>query len=250
MIPNTRTVSRWARARGGITAVLVLAALVAACEARMPSAADVQQMDASSAEHAARAIGALVRSDSGVVYTVNGTHVSAAVAHAIKADRVASIDVLRCHSDSVTVHYVPGTAPSAAAAGCSAGLIAITTRNAVDSIVGDNLAVFMTPLSIQVPAGGTVAPPSALWRPAPIRAQPVVVSDSADASHAGPMYMLDGVKISERRARSLVFDANGNMTVPQGSTIESIEVIKGGAARQIYADPQAANGVILITTKR
>jgi TonB-dependent SusC/RagA subfamily outer membrane receptor len=32
-------------------------------------------------------------------------------------------------------------------------------------------------------------------------------------------------------------------------SIESIEIIKGAAARALYDNPRAANGVILITTK-
>jgi beta-lactamase regulating signal transducer with metallopeptidase domain len=54
-----------------------------------------------------------------------------------------------------------------------------------------------------------------------------------------PMILIDGVRAAERDMQAL-----------DPGDISRVEVIKGGAAMQRYADPAAANGVILITTKR
>ena len=78
--------------RGASAAVLGLAALLAACEAKMPTSAQVEQMDAQSAESQAKSLG-LVRPDSGVVWSVDGVETGEAAAKAIPADRIAKVEV-------------------------------------------------------------------------------------------------------------------------------------------------------------
>lgn len=61
-----------------------------------------------------------------------------------------------------------------------------------------------------------------------------------DASGGEPLLIVDGRVREEAGLRSLDADE-----------IESVEVIKGEAARRLYPDhPRAVNGVVLITTKR
>jgi TonB-dependent SusC/RagA subfamily outer membrane receptor len=77
--------------RGASAALLGLAALLVACEAKMPTAADVEHMDAQSAERNAKALG-LVGGDS-VLWSVDGVATSAAAAKAISKDRIAKVEV-------------------------------------------------------------------------------------------------------------------------------------------------------------
>ena len=78
--------------RGASATMLGLAALLAACEAKMPTRAEVEQMDAQSAERQAKSLG-LVRTDSGVVWSVDGVETSEAAAKAIPQDRIVKVEV-------------------------------------------------------------------------------------------------------------------------------------------------------------
>jgi len=62
-----------------------------------------------------------------------------------------------------------------------------------------------------------------------------------------PLYIVDGVQISFDQQSNLTSQSPLNSIAP--GDIESIEVIKGASAAAIYGS-QAANGVVLISTKR
>ena len=62
-----------------------------------------------------------------------------------------------------------------------------------------------------------------------------------------PLYIVDGVQISFSQQSNLTSQSPLNSISP--NDIESLEVIKGASAAAIYGS-QAANGVVLITTKR
>lgn len=66
-------------------------------------------------------------------------------------------------------------------------------------------------------------------------------------ANSEPLYIVDGVQISFSQQSSLTSQSPLNSISP--SDIESIEVIKGASAAAIYGS-QAANGVVLIKTKR
>jgi TonB-dependent SusC/RagA subfamily outer membrane receptor len=78
--------------RGASVAVIGVAGLLVACEAKMPTAADVQQMDARSAERDAQKLG-MLPADSSVVWSVDGIVSSEAVAKAISRDSIAAVEV-------------------------------------------------------------------------------------------------------------------------------------------------------------
>jgi TonB-dependent SusC/RagA subfamily outer membrane receptor len=84
--------------RGLSVAILGLAALLAACEAKMPTAAQVDAMDARSAEGAARSFG-VVR-DSTLSWFVNGVPSSAVAAKQIIADSIVSVEVHKVEGGS------------------------------------------------------------------------------------------------------------------------------------------------------
>jgi bla regulator protein blaR1 len=93
--PHTRSAS---------AAFIGLAGLLAACEAKMPTAADIDRMDVASAERSARALG-VMPSDS-IVWTVDGTVSSEAAAKAIPHDSIADISMNGLAPDDAMHIYV------------------------------------------------------------------------------------------------------------------------------------------------
>jgi len=78
--------------RAAGVAIIGLAGLLAACEAKMPTAADVEHMDASSAERSAKLLG-VVTPDSALVWSVDGVASTEAAAKAIPADSIVTVNV-------------------------------------------------------------------------------------------------------------------------------------------------------------
>lgn len=79
---------------GRVASVMIvgLAGLLAACEAKMPTAAEIDRMDATSVEKSVRGLG-LVKSDSAVLWSVDGVQSTAAVAKAIPADSIVTVSM-------------------------------------------------------------------------------------------------------------------------------------------------------------
>jgi TonB-dependent SusC/RagA subfamily outer membrane receptor len=77
----------------GLSAALVgLAALLAACEAKMPTSADVEHLDGRSAERSAQLLGLLVP-DSSLVWSVDDVVSTEGEAKAIPAKNIAAVEV-------------------------------------------------------------------------------------------------------------------------------------------------------------
>ena len=79
--------------RAVAVAAIGVAGLLAACEAKMPTAADIEHMDAGSAERSARLFG--VVPDSALVWSVNGVASTEAAAKAIPADSIATVNIAK-----------------------------------------------------------------------------------------------------------------------------------------------------------
>ena len=77
--------------RGLSAALLGIVALLAACEAKMPTAAQIDQMDARSAESSARQFGLV--SDTAITWFVNGVRVSGVEAKKIAEDSIAQVEI-------------------------------------------------------------------------------------------------------------------------------------------------------------
>lgn len=85
--------SRFPLLRGSMLGVLALSAILAACEAAIPTSADVKKMDVASLETKVRS--AKMDFGSDAEYFVNGKSVPAAEAKAIAPDRIAAIRVMK-----------------------------------------------------------------------------------------------------------------------------------------------------------
>ena len=83
---------KYARTRAVVVSALAVASLLVACETAVPTAADVTQMDAASAERGARSAFLLKPGEPEPVYTLDNVVVTAAVAKALLAEGVASIE--------------------------------------------------------------------------------------------------------------------------------------------------------------
>ena len=100
--------------RGVTVALIGVAALLAACEAKMPTAAQVDRMDARSAEVSARSMGLV--SDSSVQWFVNGVATSAVKAKQIIADSIATVEVSKAGGRSRISIVTKGEAERSSAA--------------------------------------------------------------------------------------------------------------------------------------
>jgi hypothetical protein len=85
---------RFAVVRGGALCAAAALSLAVACEARVPTSAEIQSMDVASAERTAAKAG-LLEAFHGTTpeFYVNGAKVTAAEAHAIPANDIATVDV-------------------------------------------------------------------------------------------------------------------------------------------------------------
>lgn len=189
--------SRFAPLRAALFGVAGALALLAACEAKLPTATEVADMKVADAEHGARKIALM--NDTAATYTVNGVKVTAAEAHALPPETIASIEVEKRETPegrtsliSITTHK-PGEAPG--------------PRKVTFRLHGDS--------SASSPDGQT------------------------KARTFGGIVLVDGVRVPESTLNSI-----------PPADIVSVEVVKGPAATQLYDAPEAANGVIKVTTKK
>lgn len=197
---------RFALVRGGVFGALALVAVLAACEAKMPTSADVDQMDAASAERTATKL-ALIETDKGPQYIVDGVKTDAATAKRIAALDIATIEVKKARDNEQ-------------------GLIAIRTKSG--SATGSNDTLRIRELKKTADAIVTTRDSGGLIR-----------TNMAKVGGKEPLVYIDGVKL-------LTGIKNAGL---DPKDIESIEVLKGAAAATYVNDPDAANGVIVITTK-
>ena len=83
----------------------------------------------------------------------------------------------------------------------------------------------------------------------------ILRGDNSITGNSQPLYVVDGVPISDNNGNPANGGLNNNLDVGQGAAdlnpddIESIEILKGPNAAALYGS-QAANGAILITTRK
>jgi beta-lactamase regulating signal transducer with metallopeptidase domain len=97
--------TRFTAARAGALAAAALLAVLAACEAKLPTEADVARMNVASAEQGARRMTLILPSDSTAAYTLDGRSITSAEAHALAPEQIGQIRVMRKRVDGA-----PGTA--------------------------------------------------------------------------------------------------------------------------------------------
>lgn len=222
LLAMTTSFSRPALMRAAGLGALGALALVAACEARMPTAAEIDGMDAASAEAEAERW-KLVAPDSGVTWFIDGEEATAEEAHAIAADRLARVEVVRAAGEG--------------------GEIRLMTHAGDRSIAADSMAI-----------EGTDPETGERRRLVALRAQSaddgeghrLTVRGDTLESFSGLKDGFDGLMLIDGVDAGPELEGLKDL---RPSDIERIEVIKGPAATRLYDDPRAANGVVRIVTK-
>lgn len=190
---------------------VALLALLGACEADLPTAAEVERMDVADVEE--RVMPVLRLDPNSVTYSVDGIIVPRDVALAVEPERIGNVEVRR-----------DGSAP----------WIALTTLDRMDSrdkVTSDAAREAELVRRRAVESGAKQ--PYVLLRDAK---QPYVLPPDAKPDEM-PTMVIDGV-ISGRL----------DMSKLKASEIEEIEVVKGAAARTVYG-AAGEKGVIEVTTK-
>lgn len=189
--------------RGLALGAAALVAVLAACEARVPTSAEIEKADVGAVQKSLAA----VPGDGITEYRVDGKVVTEAEAKALPADRIATMDVRRTKE-----------APS----GATRSVVSIMTTDRLPAKTADG-----TPLRVRVDSSVT------------IRATGPEALRIRDGSAAG-FTLIDGVRATAESMKALSPD-----------DIVTVEVLKGAAARTRFPnEPDAAGGVVIITTKK
>ncbi len=250
LIAMTPTKLRYPIARAISAGALASLALLAACEARLPTSQEMDEMTASTATATA---GRLALVDTAkIAYFINDAPATKADAERLEAARIASVNVLQKGTQSGgEVRIVTrDAAPQGDSTGNTRQTYVRTDPNATAQIrfVTPGDSVSMSATDTQRPkitlrgADGTVMKlrDGGVRQPgpeSPIPSGPTSPRVSL-ASFTGLM-VVDGV---------ITDPATVNSLSPE--QIVSVEIVKGAAATVLYSDPRAANGVIVIKTKK
>jgi hypothetical protein len=198
----TKMSPKFAGPRAVMVAALGIVALVAACEPRLPTQAEVDEMDAAKAEQFMAQAGLAEIGEA--AYYVDGVEATTEEAQSYTAEQVARVEVVKGQAGPAVYIYTKD-APRVDA---SAGSV-VSRISPRDGLV-----------EVKEPAGG---------------------SGGGTVSVAE----FDGLIIVDGEVREDL-----DLSTIDKLTIQSIEIVKGEAAKALYSQPEAANGVILITTKR
>jgi len=210
---------KFARTRASAIALLAVSALVVACETKMPTSADIDQMNVAAAEQGARKV--MLVNDAH--YTIDGVAATADQAHTLDATTIASINIVK---------------------GANGNEINIITREGADRQATRKAALYSEMNGVMQAKsderGGTPSG-TVFYRKRSLQgatAESTMVSSIAHPKAFTGLVFINGVKSDPSAIQTL--DRN---------SIKSVEVIKGAAAAERYNDPAAVNGVIDITTK-
>ena len=196
---------------------LALVAVLAACEAKMPTQDDVTSMDAASAERVASALQMeKFKADSEqatkTMYIVDDKRVTAKEAREIAADRIATVNITKAQTPDgvgiINIHTKSG------------GVDTVRFKVSASAEQAEKLARERHAQGYrEIPDGGDR-----------------MARSSQEKKFAGLIY-IDGVLAGD-----------GALSRLNPKDIATVNVLKGEAARAQYGDPAAANGVIQITT--
>jgi hypothetical protein len=220
---------KFARGFACALAACSVALLALACDAELPTSEEVNSMDVAAAEGAAQRLSVIGVNDSLVSFTIDGRDATAREAHALAPGDIATIQVLK-------KRIGPSEENRA-----ESGEIRIMTKRAADSlgVLGIRKRVGREGSVVKMvrkgATGGEItAGGEQRWK---ISADTMRIVPLARKSFDGVL-VLDGVRVDSKELANISPDQ-----------IVSVEVVKGDAARKLYADSAAANGVIRITTR-
>ncbi len=200
------------------TGALASLALLAACEAKLPTADEVDGMTAATATAAVSKVALM--DTSRMTYYVNDVVATKAQADAVAPDSIANVNVIKV-SDGTGEIRITTRKPGDAPLGTKRTTLVVDTAIVTETALGGAVRVRTI-----APRGTNTTEPSAT--------QPQMMKKAFDG-----LMIIDGVIRESNAMNTLAPDQ-----------ILSVNVIKGPAATAKYSDPRAANGVIEITTKQ
>jgi beta-lactamase regulating signal transducer with metallopeptidase domain len=214
--------------RAGVAGAFTLVALLGACASELPTAAQIDKMDGAAAlEHASRL--ASVSGDS-IRYVIDGLTATAERARGIVANKLERVDV-RKHAGSPTEVHLTTKKHEGNLIVDSMALHHAKTHASADS---HTVRIRVDTDSAHMVAHGQLRRDNTEEAS---RAMDAAVHKLVPVGE--PLIFINGVKATYADVKALNVNA-----------IESVEVLKGAAAARAYADPAAANGVIVIATKK
>ena len=211
LLAMTSRVSKFAMTRWVAGAVVAGVALIAACESKLPTSAQIEKTDAATATKQAAEVGLV--SAARVKYTVDGKQATELEAKKLTAGEIARVEVLKAvlPQDSSEVRVVTRSA--------TGEMIAVKMRRAMTS--ADSAAVLR------------------------IKGEAELTGRGPNGEQLPERKQFDGLLLVDGK----IVEASMLGTI-KAESIASVEIFKREAATAKYADPRAANGVIEITLKK
>ena len=234
------TRSRFSAMRIGVLGSFAALATLIACEARMPTSAEIASMDASSAVKLAQESKLIDAGAKRVVYIVDGVVTPASVANAIAPDRIVSVNVWKSPTSApsqigIVTKDAKSVPASERAPAPPAGYVAVKVKQADGALVTVDSLGSSAKLLSRVNAGEVTAV-RVIADTVVARGKGLMLKSSSTG--AQPLVIIDGVLTSQTQIGKL-----------NTEDIESIEVLKGPSAVVKYG-PDATNGVITVKTKK
>jgi beta-lactamase regulating signal transducer with metallopeptidase domain len=195
-------IPRFARLRGGLAATFAFTGVLVACQATLPTDAEIERMDVASATRAAHELAKVTHDDTTVAYTLDGKNATLSEVSALPSKTVGKVDIVIARDGNPTKINVATLKRKMIAAASDTDPVRRGRGGQVDAV---------------------------LAAPSP---------DASKTAFTGLIF-IDGVRATEAQMKTL-----------DRAQIESVEVIKGPFAAALYKEPEAANGVITIKTKR
>jgi len=208
-------VPRFALVRGTVAGAFALVALVAACQATLPTDADIERMDVASATRTAKELARLKHADTAVAYMIDGAKATEAEALAIVPGALVRVEIVG-GKDGNPSWIKLAKRKEALKAYTIAGSDSIKNGLRADTVLV-NVA------GERAGRGGRVGGPG----PLSMKQLPFT-----------GLVLIDGVR-----------STNAAMKALDPKQIETVEILKGAGAVAEYGT-DAATGVIVITTKR
>ncbi|HEY7770340.1 M56 family metallopeptidase, partial [Longimicrobium sp.] len=235
----TMRLPRYARLRASLFGVLATAALASACEAPLPTSAEIEKMDVADVE--ARVGELALASGGSTTYIVDGKQVTAEEARALSGDRIERIEVTRgatgtpTSSEKIEIFTILAP-PSDSSVRLEAGG---PTQVLVDELVPSDVTTTGTRATGTAPA------------------EPPTASGDTRMSNSGQTSRLETTRATSGESHRVTVRGTGSfeglllidgvetpasaMSTLDPHTIESIDVLKGEAAVRAYSDPRAAH---------
>jgi beta-lactamase regulating signal transducer with metallopeptidase domain len=222
MTDSNHTPRRTRAAGAGLSGLLLAAA---ACTADLPTSAAIDDMDVEQAQATAEYAGVLrPLTDKAPLFVVDGIVVDEDAAKEIATTEIGSIEVVK--------------GPAAIRAWgqrAEHGAVLIRTQSADGADAAPVAELRATFSEVKAPLGEPLERTGIVQ----LRAAGTLRELERSPDEATPLIIIDGVIAGDSFTMSSL--------APE--SIESVEIVKGAAARRLYSDARALHGVIRITTK-